>query len=169
MVKLFYADWCGHCRKFKSTWEEFKQFTKDNSVIKDKNNRNLSIKTQEFNSESEDPDIVMEMRLERIEGYPTIIIYKNKKERDMYSGERTMNGLKKYFNIQEPSYQGQQGLRQQGQHQQGQHQQGQHQQSQHQQGQHQQGQLQGQKGGYNNNNYYNKYMKYKLKYLKLKY
>lgn len=122
-IKLFYADWCGHCRNFKPIWTEFKNFLKVNPNLKDKDNKSISIVTEEFDDSNN-----MEATLEKVEGFPTIIVYKNTIERDVYNGERTLNGLKKYFNLSTDSL--------------------------------------NQKGG--NLNYYNKYMKYKLKYLQLK-
>ena len=31
-VTLYYADWCGHCTKFKPTWEGIKQVFKLNNI-----------------------------------------------------------------------------------------------------------------------------------------
>jgi len=127
-VKLFYANWCGHCINFKPHWEKFKEFVqKDN--LKDHMNNDLVFKIEDYAEGSND----MEFEKEKIMGYPTIIIYKNDAEREQYNGKPTFDGLLEHFDVQKNDFQ---------------------------------------KGGYTNNdtnnNYYDKYIKYKSKYLELK-
>ena len=31
-ITLYYADWCGHCKHFKSTWEALKPLFEKNNV-----------------------------------------------------------------------------------------------------------------------------------------
>lgn len=95
IIKLFYADWCPHCINFKPHWEKLKEFIKNNTTLKDSKNNNITISTSEYS----DADNSMEMELEKITSFPTIIIYKNDEERDIYRGKPSFDGLIKYLNI----------------------------------------------------------------------
>lgn len=124
-IKLFYANWCGHCINFKPHWEKFKQFVQKGD-LKDHMNNDIIIKTEEYAEGSND----MEFEKEKITGYPTVIIYKNNVEREQYNDEPTFEALLKHFNVEKNDFQ---------------------------------------KGGYNNDDdYYDKYIKYKKKYIDLK-
>ena len=71
-VTLYYADWCGHCTKFKPTWEGIKQVFKLNNI-----------KFEEF-EDLKNENIIKQ---KGIEAYPTIIINKDKEEEYKYSGK----------------------------------------------------------------------------------
>ena len=122
-IKLFYANWCGHCINFKPHWEKFKKYINDNNM-KDSMGNNVIIETEDYEEDSND----MEFKKENISGYPTLIIYKNNTEREQYNDKPDFNTLLKHFDIQNPTVQ----------------------------------------SGGNNDVYYDKYMKYKRKYVDLK-
>ena len=76
-VTLYYANWCGHCKTFKSTWNSLKPyFQKYNIEFKDY-------------EESENPQI---MKDNNVNSFPTIIIEKNGSKYN-YNGDRTVDGL----------------------------------------------------------------------------
>jgi thiol-disulfide isomerase/thioredoxin len=80
---LFYADWCGHCNSFKDTYINFAnvaQFIKVYAVNSD-TEENLMKKL----SHSKSPV--------KIEGFPTIWLYKNGKPFKEYRGQRTFKSL----------------------------------------------------------------------------
>jgi thiol-disulfide isomerase/thioredoxin len=78
-VELYYANWCGHCKNFKPTWEKFK------NAVSDK------IKCKQY-EESEYGDL---MRRKGIHGFPTIrIIVGNNVEE--YNGKRDYDTFYNY-------------------------------------------------------------------------
>ena len=109
-IMLFYANWCGHCKTFKPTWEALKP-------ILDKNN----ISHEEY--ESENTEVMSKYA---IRGYPTIKVQKNNEVVD-YNGPRDPASILHFLNVNNTE----------------------------------------QSGGAKKN-YYNKYLKYKKKYLALK-
>lgn len=73
---LYYSEFCGHCKNFKPIWE---QFCKENKS---------TIETLAINCEKETdkcPDY--------IQGYPTVMLYKQNGEKIMFNGQRTIQGL----------------------------------------------------------------------------
>ncbi|ARF08830.1 thioredoxin [Catovirus CTV1] len=126
-IKLFFADWCGHCQRFKPEWEKFKEYIKSNQLADDKG-KPVTIDTIDFPDNDEGSK--MEMETEQVQGFPTIIIYKDNSERKIYEDKRDFDSLLKYLNIKKRDTK------------------------------------QVQTGG--QNNYYNKYLKYKSKYLTTK-
>jgi thioredoxin-like negative regulator of GroEL len=78
---LFYADWCGHCKKFMPTWEEF---------IKTR------INSEEYNViqiESANP---FAQRIKGLQGYPTIYYIHGEKLIE-YNGNRDIESLEKFL------------------------------------------------------------------------
>ena len=84
---LFYADWCGHCKKIKPVWDEAsKEVNKS---------ENQMIKVNCGEGTEKDKEI---MKKYNIEGYPTIIVFKNGSP-SVYNGERDVNSFKGVFNL----------------------------------------------------------------------
>ena len=71
-VELFYADWCGHCQRFKPEWAKLKKMLEDNGM-----------KWAEYESEKDGN----KMEEENIRGYPTIKITINSNKQE-YDGMR---------------------------------------------------------------------------------
>ena len=82
-VMLFYADWCGHCTKFKPVWENLK---------KDFDNKNIDY--EEFEASNEEI-----MQKYNIEGFPTIKIVQEDQITD-YSGQRDRDSILHYLGEQ---------------------------------------------------------------------
>jgi len=80
-VKLFYADWCGHCHSFKPEWNKLKKMAG-------------KIKTEEYEAGNNE---IMEAN--NINGYPTIKIFKRGNSEE-YRGERTADAILSYINSQ---------------------------------------------------------------------
>ena len=84
---LFYADWCGHCKKMMPEWQKFqKEFNGKEGI-------NI------INVESEDKSI---MKKHGIDGFPTIKYcpsgLNNPNDTQLYEGDRTFDGLVAFFN-----------------------------------------------------------------------
>lgn len=73
-VKLFKAEWCGHCQSFKNTWENLQK----------EGLENVNFVTYDANTHKE------EIKQHNINGYPTIMI--NNSE---YNGKRDLHNIKK--------------------------------------------------------------------------
>jgi len=79
---LFYADWCGHCKKIKPIWEE------TSSEVNEEELKMIKVNCGE--GTSADQKI---MKKYSIDGYPTIIKFVNGKPQ-MYQGERDVESFK---------------------------------------------------------------------------
>ena len=79
---LFYADWCGHCKKIKPVWDETSQEVNADEV--------KMIKVNCGEGTEKDQEI---MKKYNIDGYPTIIKFVNGKPQ-LYRGERDPDSFK---------------------------------------------------------------------------
>ena len=79
---LYYVEWCPHCQVVKPEWEKLENDTE----LKDK------VNIVKINCE-ENEEIVKE---KNIEGFPTILLTHNGKEKG-YNGEREYDDFKKYL------------------------------------------------------------------------
>ena len=82
---LFYADWCGHCKKIKPVWDETAKEVNVDEV--------KMIKVNCGEGTDEDQRI---MKKYSIDGYPTIIKFVNGKA-SLYQGERDSDSFKEMF------------------------------------------------------------------------
>lgn len=78
---LFYADWCGHCKKIKPVWEEAA------AEINDKDKKMLKVNCGGGSKKEKE---IMEKY--NIDGYPTIILFKNGKP-SPYEGARNKDAF----------------------------------------------------------------------------
>lgn len=79
---LFYADWCGHCKKIKPIWEEASSEVNDEEL-----------KMIKVNCGEGTPADQKIMKKYSIDGYPTIIKFVNGKPQ-LYQGERDPESFK---------------------------------------------------------------------------
>lgn len=83
-VSLYYANWCGHCKRFKPEWDKIKtELTK----------RNISY------AEFEEGENSNEIRKAGITGYPTIMITKGNHNYE-YKGPRSIDSIINEIEIQ---------------------------------------------------------------------
>ena len=84
---MYYADWCGHCKKIKP---EFEEMVKQSPILVGKR----TIEIQMVSPEKE-PEKAKDVT---IEGYPTFY-FKNAKtgEQIPYNGERSIDGFKAFL------------------------------------------------------------------------
>jgi thiol-disulfide isomerase/thioredoxin len=76
---LYYSQWCGHCKNFKPIWDEFC-----------KTNTNTNVSTHSVDCENNQcPDY--------IKGYPTVMLYKQNGQKITFSGQRTVEELRKFI------------------------------------------------------------------------
>lgn len=85
VLKLFYVDWCGHCKNFKPIFEgELSDAVKE---------QQLPCKLELVNCE-ERPE---EAKKYNIRGYPTVIFENENNDVVEYQGERTANSIIKFI------------------------------------------------------------------------
>ena len=77
----FYADWCGHCHQMKEPWNHFEKSNVHNINL-------AKIRDDYVPKVNSNPSI---------QGWPTILLYKNGKIVDMYQGERTPDAFNEYL------------------------------------------------------------------------
>jgi protein disulfide-isomerase A1 len=81
---LIYADWCGHCKKIKPTWD----------TVSEKVNKENEVKMVKINCGEGTPEQKKLMSKYNVDGYPTILIV-DKGNATVYDGERTEDALLK--------------------------------------------------------------------------
>lgn len=91
-VTLYYANWCGHCVKFKPTWEELKLRVDNLNGSKELEDKLISKITLK---EYEDSEIKGNLELQKkVEGFPTIVITVANKD-IKFEGERSIDNILK--------------------------------------------------------------------------
>jgi protein disulfide-isomerase-like protein len=76
---LYFAPWCGHCKKLKPEWEKLEKSGIKGVTISKVNSDEEESKTKEAG----------------VDSYPTIILY-NKGEKQVYSGPRNADAIAKW-------------------------------------------------------------------------
>ena len=84
MLVMFYAPWCGHCKKLSPVWDklaETLEAEKKDDIVVAKMDATIN-----------------ELPHSRVRSFPTIRLYKKgDKEQVEYNGERTLEGIKKFL------------------------------------------------------------------------
>ena len=82
---MFYADWCGHCKKLKPVWDE-------TSAEVNEGSSDAKMIKVDCGKPNEEPSHKAIMEKYGIQGYPTIKVFENGSVSE-YEGERTKEGL----------------------------------------------------------------------------
>jgi len=82
---LFKAEWCGHCVRFKDTWDELESHYHNNS----------NIEFVKYDSDM-NPDMINKYN---VMGFPTLMLM-NGNDKLNYSGPRDIDSLKRFINGQ---------------------------------------------------------------------
>lgn len=80
---LCYADWCGHCQRFKPAWAQIKRKLSSNKDV------NVVEVNYDFIS-------LLPKSLQNIRGFPTIQIVKKGKVKKEYQGDREPESIVKF-------------------------------------------------------------------------
>lgn len=92
VVALFYADWCGHCKTFKP------KFMQAMETMNGKLSRGEYTNGKKVRFVLVDCDKFKELANKYgVNGYPTVKILTDDEQELEYSGERSLEGLKKYL------------------------------------------------------------------------
>lgn len=90
---LFYANWCGHCKKLKPTWAKTAETAKEKGLTMIQ----INVGGEENDSEETKRKNAAISTKYNIDGYPTIILFKNGNAIP-YDGPRTPEGFMNAFN-----------------------------------------------------------------------
>jgi thiol-disulfide isomerase/thioredoxin len=82
------VSWCGHCKKFKPTWNEFKKRMASNGS-------NIEVVDLQCDLNEENEQKCKELE---VAGYPTVLFMNSNGERKEYSGDRTIESLVNFVN-----------------------------------------------------------------------
>jgi len=85
---MFYAPWCGHCKKLKPTWDKLAKKPGVNGVQIAK----LDCTANEAVCKEYD-----------VTGYPTILYFRDSKKIDAFSGAKSMEGIQAYLKTMKES------------------------------------------------------------------
>lgn len=75
---LYYTEWCGHSQRFLPTWQELEK----------KYGNKMQLRKIDCDKE----------KCDGIAGFPTIILYKDNKQVEYNSGNRSLESLEKFIN-----------------------------------------------------------------------
>lgn len=79
---LFYADWCGHCKKFKPIWDDMS---------------NGNDKLLKIDLGGDDPNNAAIMDKYNVDGFPTVALLNNGNLEQTYNGERSKEALSNFI------------------------------------------------------------------------
>ena len=79
-VYFIYADWCGHCTRFKPEWQKFETSCSNNNV-----------EAYALNVDDQSNSKFIESN--GVSSFPTVIVMKGNGEKTKYEGERTSEDL----------------------------------------------------------------------------
>lgn len=79
-LMLFKAEWCGHCRNFKSSWEALKQHVPEVDFVT-------------FDADSNE----LEMQQYGVQAFPTLMLKKNNEILE-FNQERSIDNIVKFVN-----------------------------------------------------------------------
>lgn len=82
-IVWFYAEWCGHCQAMKEEWEKFEDAMRNSSM-----DIYIAKVNDAYNDKLDIPHSVS--------GFPTILYFENGVQKGTHSGERTMEGFKRF-------------------------------------------------------------------------
>lgn len=83
LLKNYYAPWCGFSKRLMPVWDR----------LSDMHNGDQNIEIIKVNCEL-NPEIAKQ---NNIQGFPTIILYRESGEKIVYQGDRTLDGLNKFI------------------------------------------------------------------------
>ena len=91
---MFYADWCGHCKKLKPVWDELAE-----EINGDETNGCKMMKIN-CSTPDEEPSQKEIMQKYQVSGYPTIKLVENGNVTD-FEGERSKEGIMHFLGLGE--------------------------------------------------------------------
>ena len=89
---MFYADWCGHCKKLKPVWDET---AKEVNESEDSPAKMVKVNCGDPNKNESHKEI---MKKYEITGYPTIKLIEGNKVSE-YEGERSKKGMLSFLGL----------------------------------------------------------------------
>lgn len=89
---LFYADWCGHCKKFMPEWDEISK------EVKDKTDSVVLMKVECGDASNNEKHEEL-MKKYSIKGYPTILSFDENGQHTEYKEDRSKNAIMKFLGL----------------------------------------------------------------------
>lgn len=86
IVRMFYVNWCGHCKKTKPDFQTFMQQNNNTTV----NGKKVSVEMIDCEENKQNADLASKFN---VKGYPTIIAVVNGKPQEFTGSDRSVQGL----------------------------------------------------------------------------
>ena len=86
IVRMFYVNWCGHCKKTKPDFQTFMQQNNNTTV----NGKKVQVKMIDCEENKQNADLAKKFN---VKGYPTIIAVLNGQPQEFSGSDRSVQGL----------------------------------------------------------------------------
>ena len=86
IVRMFYVNWCGHCKKTKPDFQTFMQENNNTTV----NGKKVQVKMIDCEENKQNADLAKKFN---VKGYPTIIAVLNGQPQEFSGSDRSVQGL----------------------------------------------------------------------------
>lgn len=87
---LFYADWCGHCKKFMPTWTKVSDELDESSPV--------VLAKFDCTKSSEDANVQAVMKKYNVQGFPSVLLFENGEVKE-FEQERNESNLKSFLGL----------------------------------------------------------------------
>jgi protein disulfide-isomerase-like protein len=87
---LFYADWCGHCKKFMPIWDKVGDELDESSPV--------VLAKFDCSKSSEDANVQAVMKKYNVQGFPSVLLFENGEVKE-FEQERNESNLKSFLGL----------------------------------------------------------------------
>jgi thiol-disulfide isomerase/thioredoxin len=86
VVRMFYVNWCGHCKKTKPDFQTFMEQNNNTTI----NGKKIKVEMIDCEENKQNADLASKFN---VKGYPTIVAVVNGKPQEFSGSDRSVQGL----------------------------------------------------------------------------